>query len=161
MDTIATIAPRHVASGAGQALRVISDVVTFKARAAETGGAYTLCETRTLPGGGTPPHYQRHEEESFYVLEGMYAFQVGDDVVRMGPGGYAFAPRGTVHAYTNVGDTPARMLILITPGGIHERFFAEVGTPADAPAPSGRPDMDKLLAAAEMYGIEILPPTDR
>lgn len=148
--------PVTVSPGAGKTVRVVTDLVTFKASAADTGGAYSLFETRTAPGQGTPPHRQLLEEETFYVLEGTYAFLVGDETRELGPGGIAFIPRTTVHAYTNVGADTARMIILATPGGIHERFFAEVGEPVDAPA--GPIDVEKLVSVAAKYGIEILPP---
>ncbi len=150
------LGPRHVEAGEGKTLRVISDLVTFKALAAETDGAYSLFETTTPPGGGTPPHIQRYEEEAYWILAGRYTFQVGDEVVELGPGGYAFVPRDTVHAYSNRGDEPGRMLILVTPGGIHENFFSEVGVALDAPV--APPDIPWMLAVAAKYGIEILPP---
>ncbi len=79
--------------------------------------------------------------------------------MELGAGGYAFVPRGMVHAFTNVGNTPARMLILVTPGGLHEQFFAELGEPVDAPAPAGPPDVERIVAVSAKYGIEILPPS--
>lgn len=158
MDTTTRLNPRSVDAGAGKTLRVISDLVTWKATADETGGAYSLFETSTPPGGGTPPHLQHYEDEAFFVLSGTYAFHVGDDVIELGAGGYAFVPRDTVHAYSNVGDATARMLILVTPGGIHENFFAEVGSPVDEPA--SPPDIPWMLRVAAKYGLEILPPSD-
>lgn len=160
--SVQPLLPRVVASSQGPAYRVVADIVTFKAIAEETGGAYSLFETATLPGMGVPPHLQRYEDESFVVLEGTYTFQVGDEQRELGPGSYAFVPRGTVHAYTNSGATPARMLIMVTPGGIHEQFFVEAGKPladpADPPAPSGPPDVPQLIAIAAKHGIDILPP---
>lgn len=158
MMSTTLLTPQFVAPGSGTTVRVIADHVTTKAVAADTGGAYSLFETRTAPGQGTPPHRQRHEEESFYVLEGTYAFLIGDRSVEVGAGGYAFVPRGTIHAFTNVGDVPARMLILVTPGGLHEQFFVELGEPVDAPLPAGPPDVERIVAVAEKYGMEILPP---
>jgi quercetin dioxygenase-like cupin family protein len=147
-----TAHPRYLRTSEGEQLRVITDVVTVKAAATDTGDAYSLFETETPPGGGCPPHEQRYDDETFYVLEGRYAFLIGDERVELEPGGYAFVPRGTVHAFTNVGSVPARMLLLITPGGIQETFFDEVGDRPDRPA--WRPDMTKVLAVAPKYGIE-------
>ena len=149
--------PHVVSPEAGKTVRVLSDLVTFKALAVNTGGAFSLFETQTAPGQGTPPHRQLLEEESFYVLEGTYAFQIEGRTVEFGPGGFVRVPRGTVHAFTNVGKTPARMLILVTPGGIHENFFAELGVPVDA-QPTGAPDFAHIFAVAEKYGVEILTP---
>lgn len=148
----------------GETYRVVMDVVTFLAKSANTGGAYSLFQTMTPPGAGTPPHLQHLEEETFYVLEGEYTFLVGDQQRVLGPGEMAFVPRETVHAYTNTGSQPARMLIMTTPGGIHERFFAEAGewieNPADPGEPKGPPDIPHLLAVAPKYGIDILPPPE-
>jgi quercetin dioxygenase-like cupin family protein len=156
IDTTIPVAARAVGAGEGTTVAVLGDRVTIKALADETGGAYSLFETETAPGAGTPPHLQRHEEESFYVLAGTYAFRLGDETRELGPGGYAFVPRGTVHAFTNTGEAPARMLILVTPGGIHERFFLEMGELAADP--TAEPDIARIVSIATAYGIEILPP---
>jgi len=124
--------------------------VTFKATGEDTGDAYALFESRTPPGMGMPPHRQRYEDEALYVLEGAYTLRIGDRHQRLQPDDYAFVPRGTVHAFTNTGSSPARMLIMVSPGGIHEQFFAEAGEliadPATSLTPAAVPDM-QLLAA--------------
>ena len=70
---ISPLSPPHVAPGARQIMRVLGNLVTFKALAADTGGAYTLVETRTAPGQGMRPHLQHYDDEAFLVLEGTYA----------------------------------------------------------------------------------------
>lgn len=150
------VEPMHLQPGQGRQLRVIMDLVTIKAAAAESGGTYSLFETETPSAGGCPPHTQRYENETFYVLEGRYAFLVDEEQIELGPGGYVFVPRGTMHAFTNVGSSTARMLVLVTPGGIQEQFFDEVGDHADHP--QWEPDMAKVLAVAPKYGIEFSSP---
>jgi hypothetical protein len=50
-------------------------------------------------------------------------------------GSFVFVPRGTPHAFQNVGDTPARLLVMFTPSGM-ERFFDEFSAlPPDAVVP--------------------------
>ena len=152
-----TLAPRRVAPGAGETYHVLGDRVTCKALAAETGGAYTLLELHTAPGGGSAPHIQRHEDEAFFVLEGTYSALIGDERVELGPGSYVFVPRGTVHALTNSGDIPARMLSMITPGGNFEQFLAEIGERIDDPltfSPGLPPSETRLARAAANYGVE-------
>jgi hypothetical protein len=49
---------------------------------------------------------------------------------------------------------------LVAPAGL-EGFFEEVGeeaTDESSPPPFGQKEIEKLLAAAPKYGIEILPP---
>jgi hypothetical protein len=86
--------------------------------------------------------------------------EVGGRTVSLGPGGYAFAPRGVAHAFTQIGAGPARLLLLASPGGIHEQFVAEVGAPLGDPAarpePADAAAMERVVAAAEKYGIEFL-----
>jgi quercetin dioxygenase-like cupin family protein len=51
-------------------------------------------------------------DEAFYVLEGQLVFQLRDELVTAGPGDLAFAPRGVQHTFANLGDLPARQLIV-------------------------------------------------
>lgn len=152
-----TTKPAHLRHGEGSQRRVITDLVTIRATGADTGGAYSLFEVETPSGGGYPPHTQRYEDEAFYVLDGAYVLLLGEDQVELEPGGYAFVPRGTMHAYTNVGPASSRMLVLITPGGIHEQFIEDAGDAGDRP--QWQPDMAKVLAVAPKYGIDFLLPS--
>jgi quercetin dioxygenase-like cupin family protein len=72
------------------------------------------------PGGGVDPHFHKGHSDSFYVLEGEVELHVGDEVVTGAPGTYVLAPPNVVHWFRNVGDAPARMLNLHTPGGFAE-----------------------------------------
>jgi quercetin dioxygenase-like cupin family protein len=146
-----------VAPGAGASRRVLGELVTVRVLADQTGGAYSLLEVRTAPGGGAPPHRQLYEDEAWFVLEGTYVLALGRERIELGPGGYAFVPRGTLHAYRNAGATPARMLVLLSPGGVQERFVAEVGASPGAPAPMPAADLAAAAVAGEKYGLEFLP----
>jgi mannose-6-phosphate isomerase-like protein (cupin superfamily) len=156
MDLAHLLAPVQRRPGEGRQLTVITDTVTVKAETADTGGAYALYEVETPPAGGCPPHTQRYDDEAFFVIEGRYDIVIGEERLDLGPGGYAFIPRGTVHAFVNPGPAPARMLALVTPGGIHGQFLDDVGDPTGR-AP-WEPDMAHLLAAAPKYGIEFISP---
>jgi quercetin dioxygenase-like cupin family protein len=148
----------HLHPGEGKQLTLITDAVTVKAETADTGGAFALYETETPPAGGCPPHVQRYDDEAFFVIEGRYSVLVGEDQIELGPGGYVFIPRGTVHAFTNPGSEPARMLVFVTPGGIHEQFVDEASDRAGR-AP-WEPDMARVLAVAPKYGVEFSTPSD-
>jgi uncharacterized RmlC-like cupin family protein len=115
-----------------------------------------LLENLTAPGGGPPPHVHTREDEFFYVLDGRFDIRVGDELHHLGPGGFAYVPRGTVHNFRNAAATPSRILVGFTPGGI-EGFFRESGRPAasDAPAPAVDDDeIQRTLTAAKRYGLE-------
>jgi mannose-6-phosphate isomerase-like protein (cupin superfamily) len=157
----------HLGAGEGsKSLWVLGELVTYKTTSKQTGGAYSLFEVASRPGGGPPPHVQHREDESFYVLEGEYEFLNEDRTVMAGAGSLVYVPRGNLHAYRNVGTTPGRMLVSQTPGGLHERFFEEIGKAVTArtipmAAKEAPPDVGSIVAIAAKYGIEVPPPPDR
>jgi quercetin dioxygenase-like cupin family protein len=145
-----------VAAGEGERTWIVGDTMTFKATGESTGGSLVLLENVTAPGGGPPPHIHTREDEFFYVLDGAFEIRIGDELHRVGPGGFAFVPRGTVHNFRNTAETPSRILIGFTPGGI-EGFFRESGRPAidDGPAPAvDEGEIARTMAAAREYGLE-------
>lgn len=139
----------------------LGNLLTFRARAAATGGSFSITECLTAPGAGSPPHVQA-DEEAFLVLDGTFEVVLDGAGRTLGPGDFAFVPAGTPHAFRNPGAGPARMLIINLPGGAHEDFFLAVGDPvADAAAgfpPMSAPDVPRIVAEAARFGIEILPP---
>jgi quercetin dioxygenase-like cupin family protein len=141
----------------GQTVAVVGDVYRFLATGDETDGRYAMFEAVVFPGGGPPPHIHSREEESFFVLEGEITFQVGDERIIAKAGTFANMPVGSLHSFKNNTDKPARMIVSVAPAGL-EKMFLEVGQPVtfgqQAPPPS-KTEIDKLLAVAPSYGIEI------
>ncbi len=145
-----------MAGGEGERLWIVGDTMTLKATGETTGGGLVMLENLTAPGGGPPPHVHTREDEFFYVLDGDFEIRIGDDVHRVGPGGFAYVPRGTVHNFRNTAQTPSRMLIGFTPAGMEE-FFRYSGRPAldDGPAPPLDDDeISRTMVAAQRYGVQ-------
>jgi quercetin dioxygenase-like cupin family protein len=145
-----------VAPGEGERIWIVGDTMTFKATAESTGGSLLLFENLTAPGGGLPPHIHTREGEFFYVLDGTFEVRIGDEVHALGPGGFAYVPQGTVHNFRNTAETPSRILVGFTPGGI-EGFFRESGRPAtdDGPAPPlDEDEIARTTVAAPRYGLQ-------
>ena len=105
-----------------------------------------------------PPHVHSREEECFYVLEGEITFTVKGERVVATAGTFANMPVGTPHGFKNESDRPAKMLLSVAPAGLEQMFF-EVGVPlaegATMALPPTKEDIEKLLAVAPKYGIEI------
>jgi quercetin dioxygenase-like cupin family protein len=145
----------------GRKIGVVGDLYRFLATGDETLGRYATWEATVPPGGGPPPHVHSREEESFYVLEGEMTFQIGDERRAVGPGTFVHMPIGTPHAFQNESGATTRMLISVVPAGLENMFF-EVGQPvepgATAAPPKSKEEIERLLAAAGSYGIEILLP---
>lgn len=142
----------------GRTVSVVGDVYRFLATGADTNGTYALWDAIIPPGGGPPPHIHSREEEGFYVLEGEITFQIGDQQLVARPGMFANMPIGSLHSFRNASDKPARMLISVAPAGL-EQMFLEVGQPVatgtTTASPPTKAEIDKLLAAAPRYGVEI------
>ena len=145
-----------VPTGDGERVWITGDTMTFKATGESTGGSLVLLENLTAPGGGPPPHVHTREDEFFYVLDGTFEIRIGDELHALGPGGFAYVRRGTVHNFRNTSDTASRILVGFTPGGI-EGFFREAGRPAvdDGLAPPVDDDeIARTMVAAQRYGLE-------
>ncbi len=141
--------PALIPAGQGQFHTAFGDQVTFLLTGEHTGGAYTMFEAITPPGGGPPPHRHDREDEWFLVMEGQAEF-LSDGVWKSaGPGAAAFIPRGAVHTFRNAGDTPLKMLVHTAPAGF-ETFFANC---ANEFAKEGGPEMEKIFALASDHGI--------
>jgi quercetin dioxygenase-like cupin family protein len=146
-------------AGEGRAYWVVGDRYTVLASGEDTGGAYALIHTEVPPGGGPPPHVHRREDEAYYVLEGEVAFHADGQDIPATAGAWVTLAKGSRHTFKNTGSATARMLIVVTPSGL-ERFFAEVGLEARGQSPPTvtPADIERLLAVAPRYGVEIQPP---
>lgn len=144
---------------AGSTLNVLGLTHIYKATDTETAGSFSLWEAVVPPGAGAPPHTHAREDEAFYVLSGelVVEFEGGSAPRRVAPGGFFFGARGRRHAFRNVGDKPARVLILCAPSCGLDRMFAEL----DAATAVGTTEMGKLVAIAAKYGVTIEPPASK
>lgn len=145
----------------GRTIAVVGDVYRFLAIGDDTNGTYAMWEAIVPPGGGPPPHVHSREEEAFYILEGEITFTVNGEKVVALAGMFANMPVGTPHSFKNESDQPAKMLISVAPAGL-EKLFMEVGVPltdgATTALPPTKEEIEKLLAVAPKYGIEIRVP---
>ena len=150
-DRVIVVQPRE-----GKTVSVLGDRYTYKAVGEQTGGAYGLVET-TVPAAssGPPPHVHQGEDEAFDVLEGEVTVLIGDRTVSATAGSFAFVPRRTVHTFSNQSAHDDRFLVIISPAEFERAFeeMAEVAPSAEQP-----PDMDRLMAIAEKYNLEIVGP---
>lgn len=135
------------------AFRFLGIPTLMRSTAETTNGAFGMMEHWAMPVGFASPYHTHHrEDESFYILEGEVAFVCGGNWLKSGSGTFVYGPREIPHGFKVVGHSPARMLLMCTPGGF-ERFVLEQTTPiTEPPSP---PDMDKLMMLAAKYGIDV------
>ena len=92
--------------------------------------------------------YKRQQDEWFYVVEGDFIIEVGQQRFTLQPGDSLLAPRKVSHVWAHVGNARGRILIAFMPAGKMEAFFREV-TKANA-----MPPQDHALWRA--HGMELL-----
>jgi mannose-6-phosphate isomerase-like protein (cupin superfamily) len=124
--------------------------VRFMVDGDESGGGFSLVE-HPMPAHAlaAPMHRHSREDEYSFVLEGRVGALLGDDLVFGEPGDLIFKPRDQWHTFWNAGDTPARILEVISPAGF-ERFFEQLVDGGDGP-----PDPIALQELAASYGVEL------
>jgi len=133
-------------------------VFTWKATAAETGGAFLAFEDHMARGKTTPLHLHRNEDEALYVLEGELLVHVEGEEHKVGRGGLFVAPRGLAHAFMVTSET-AHVFSFQTPG-TGERFYRDASERVTSDADASRPpDFARLRKVADHSpSIEVLGP---
>jgi quercetin dioxygenase-like cupin family protein len=101
-----------------------------------------------------PPHSHRDNEEVIYVLEGTLRYSVDGEVRDLKPGERMYSPRGSVHAFSNPHDRPARALVILTPD-IGAQYFRDVAEVANVP---GGPNPARMADVMTRYGLILAPP---
>jgi len=125
--------------------------VRFMVDGAESGGGFALVEHPMEPRAlAAPMHRHSREDEYSFILEGRVGADLGGEIVYGEVGDLIFKPKGQWHTFWNAGDSPARILEIISPAGF-EKFFDEV---TDLAA-RGELDPGRMAAKASEYGVEL------
>jgi mannose-6-phosphate isomerase-like protein (cupin superfamily) len=120
--------------------------------AGDTQGAFAIVEAPIAPRALAGPLHTHHNEDAlWYVIEGEFGAQVGDQEVHEGPGALIFAPRGIPHTYWNPATTPARYLEMAWPAGL-ERYLEELGRMVGDP---GDDPLAQVASLSDDFGIEM------
>jgi quercetin dioxygenase-like cupin family protein len=97
---------------------------------------------------GPDPHVHREHTDSFYVLSGELAFQLGPELEQtiVPAGGFVSVPPNLIHAFANEGEAEAVFINVHTPHGGFAEFMRgrrdgrDVGFDSfDPPADGGSP----------------------
>jgi quercetin dioxygenase-like cupin family protein len=123
----------HVSPADEAPVQFLGIPTVVRATGQTTNGAFGLIEHLSVrPGFASPYHTHHAEDESFYVIEGEMAICCGGNWMVAGAGAFVFLPREVPHGFKVTGDTPARLLLLVSPGGF-ERFVIEMSEVHHAP----------------------------
>ncbi len=140
------------------------ETTVWKATAASTNGVLDVGEFFIEPQLSTAEHVHRGNDETLFVLDGLFRFKVGTQEVEVSSGGCIFVPRSTPHAWLSVGPAVGRLLVLITPGGMAgffrelDEFNASVAAAGLTPATMGDEWYARIEAIQEKYQFERVGP---
>ena len=123
-----------------------------KVSSKDTAGSWSMFEAHWGLEGGPPLHVHQVEDEWFYVIEGEYVVQVGEERFGLTAGDSLLAPRQVPHTYAHLGNGQGRLLIAYQPAGDMEEFFLEVSKLAGPPSAS---EVQRVFRA---HGMEVLGP---
>ncbi len=99
-------------------------VVDYAKERADKPYKYTFLDSPRLlvgvnvlaPGQTQPIHDHPHQDKTYFVVEGMGQFTVGDQTMPCNPGTLILAPAGIAHGVHNPGPQRLVFLTTIAPG---------------------------------------------
>lgn len=124
----------------------------IKVSGKDTNGSFFSFEHAQMSKGGPPRHFHYEQDEWFYVTEGEFAFEVGNEKFELGPGDSLFAPRMLPHVWAYTGNKPGTLLLAVQPAGSLEEFFIKSCKMTRPPTPE---EAEQLFAA---HGMKVVGP---
>ncbi len=119
----------------------------------DTNGDLTIFEYTGNDKGGPPLHIHLKQDEIFYIVEGEYLVQVGEEKFHVKSGDTVFAPRLVPHTFAQLTDK-GKMFYLFQPSGKMEDFFRKAGKKS-IEAPNKGEKASKLF---EEHNLKIVGP---
>lgn len=138
----------------GEHYWAFNSVMSIKTGGDQTHDTFTVVEVTCPPGFGPPPHVHSDEDEAWYILEGQVSFTCGEKTWTATQGSFVLAPRAIEHTFRTWDEGPVKMLQITAPAGF-EGFAADMGEPADEPAPRPRPVRSTLRRETDRGGAPI------
>jgi quercetin 2,3-dioxygenase len=97
----------------------------LKLSSKDTNGRLSAFEYVGIQKTGPSLHAHLYQDEMFYVLEGRYIFQLGEEKQLLQAGDLIFLPRTIQHTWVQVSDQ-GQMFYFLQPAGKMEEFFLQM-----------------------------------
>jgi quercetin dioxygenase-like cupin family protein len=126
---------------------ITSNIVDVKISGKDTENDVAVFEQTGLTyKGGPPMHIHFNQDEWFYVVEGEYLFQVGEERHQLKQGDTIFLPRNVQHGFIQLKEK-GKLIVTFMPAGKMEAFFALT---ASWTTPPTKEEIAKAFADHEM-----------
>ena len=154
----AKIPTAHVPAGGDRfrrqrEIQFTRSVTDIKVSTLDTLGGLSVAEITSFHKGGPARHLHHEQDEWFYVVEGEYAIEVGEERYEPGPGDSVLAPRKVAHVWAHVGEGTGRLIAALQPAGEIEAFFEDL-----AKLGTSSPEREELQRAFRSHSMELAGP---
>jgi len=136
----------------GELLSVMGIDITVKLSGEDTANAYSVVELNIPPGNGPGMHIDTRWDESWYVIEGTFAFCLDGEEIEAVAGNFAYAKKGIAHSFKNIGQAVGKIMMIAVPSGV-ENFFRDV----HRATLEGKTGKETKLNITMSHGIESIP----
>jgi quercetin dioxygenase-like cupin family protein len=131
---------------------VNENIIDVKISGKDTNGDLAIFEQTSLsPKRGTPLHVHHSQDEIFYIVDGEYLFQVGDQRFQGKTGDCIFLPRKVPHAWTQMSER-GKMTVTFQPAGKLEEFFLKLSEMTHVP------DQKEIASIFEEHEMSVVGP---
>jgi quercetin dioxygenase-like cupin family protein len=127
----------------------------LKLSSKDTMGKLSAFEYVGTQRTGPSLHAHLYQDEMFYVLEGSYIFQLGEEKQLLQAGDLIFLPRNIQHTWVQVSDK-GQMFYFLQPAGKMEEFFLKM-TELNGKATESEMKQINIEAGMRNYGPPLSP----
>ncbi|GAB3640335.1 cupin domain-containing protein [Spirosoma arcticum] len=117
----------------------------------DTEGRCVIFDTTRSLKAGPPLHLHTDTDEWFFVREGEFKFQAGDETMRLKAGDSLLVPQGTPHAFVKTSEGTAHLTIMHQPARTIEEYLRAFGQLTDQ-------SIESLRTLAEKHGTRVVGP---
>lgn len=134
----------------GKPYNVLGMAVYLKIAASDTNNEMSMFYSEHFKNE-SPPLHSHPVNETFYVVEGEFLFQSGDERFKAVKGSTVFIPSMMPHTYLTVSEKGS-LLFMVNPAGTVEVLFERLSS---YPA---MPSIEEVVRLHEELGLKILGP---
>ena len=129
---------------------VLGMPVHLKVAGIDTGGQMSIFIAE-YKKNESPPLHLHENDETFYIIDGEFIFQAGDEKFTGIAGDTIFIPGNTPHTTLTVSET-GKMLFTVNPTGNVEKIFEKLDSYKEMPS------IEEIVRVHEELGLKIVGP---
>jgi mannose-6-phosphate isomerase-like protein (cupin superfamily) len=135
----------------GKSLTYLDARFDIKVSGKDTEGRCVIFDT--IRNGKVGPTLHVHDDcdEWFFVMDGAFKVQVGEETFRLTAGDSLLGPMGVPHAFVKTSDGPARLMLMHQPAARMEEFFYKASQLVN-------PTLADRQALIVQYGMRVVGP---